>query len=129
MNNELHEENECGIFVRNQTTFPPPHQWPVLYKSILVLRILQLLQKNPTVWNNFFANLEHHNDVREQKAYCNTSDQMILQNLEYFYGSAQPGNNNNNALDTDKIKTIIGIVNVNGFCANKNQSSSNVKLR
>jgi hypothetical protein len=108
-----HKENECKIFQMNGIKFPPPHTWPVLYKSILIVRIILLIKVNPSIWSEFFVHLEHHNEVRRKKDHCVKSDKMILENIHYFFLHSGM------EIDLEMVHRIIGTVNVNAFGSTK----------
>jgi hypothetical protein len=114
---------------QNKATFPAPHQWPVLYKSVLVLRLLILLKRIPYLWDRFFTKLEHHNEIRREKDHCVSSDNMILENLDYFFGISGGKHEREKFYDERMTRIIIGVVNVNGFCANKSRNNATIKPR
>lgn len=103
--------NECLLFAENKITFPPPYIWPVLNKTILVLRCLLMKAYNPRVWDDFLCKLEHHSDVRKRKSTCNNSDNMIVKNIQHFYSSCDC------PFTEKEIRTVCGVINVNAFSA------------
>lgn len=105
--------NECRLFIKNKVTYPPPHGWPVLNKTILVLRCLLTKIHDPRVWEDFLCKLEHHSDVRRTKSACNKSDEMIMENIQYFYSSCEC------PFTEEEIRNVCGVINVNAFFAEK----------
>jgi hypothetical protein len=80
----VHAENECAHFVDKNVTYPPPHTWPIINKSILVLRCLILKERKSLEWEEVLQPLEHHTEARHKKSYCLKGDEMLLNNLQYF---------------------------------------------
>ncbi|CAG7823507.1 unnamed protein product [Allacma fusca] len=110
-----HAENECELFTKNEIVFPPPHQWPISNKSILILRCYLLKTKRP----DFFKDLlqfEDHNDIRKKKQYCINGDAMVLENMKYFLKDPDLELSEDEA---DEFLRISGIINVNAFTTMK----------
>ncbi len=110
--------NECLLFTNNGIHFPPPHSWPILNKTILVLRCLLTKMNNARVWKEFLCKLEHHSQARSTKSVCNKSDGLIIENIQHFYPlDGCPFTEN-------EIRTVCGIINVNAFLAEKNDEAA-----
>lgn len=103
--------NECILFSKNRVTFPPPYSWPILNKTILVLRCLLTKIHDPRVWTDFLSKLEHHSEARRTKTACNKNDNMIVKNIQYFYTICEC------PFTEMEIRTVCGVINVNAFCA------------
>lgn len=103
--------NECLLFTKNKVTHPPPHGWPILNKTILVLRCLLMKLHDPRVWTDFICKLEHHSDARSLKSACNKSDNMIVDNIQYFYSNCEC------PFTEKEIRFVCGVINVNAFSA------------
>lgn len=109
---QCHTE-ECLLFTRNKVKFPPPHSWPILNKTILVLRCLFTKVYDPRVWADFLCQLEHHSEARSKKLPCMKGDNMIVENFQYFYLSCEC------PFTEKEIRVMCGVINVNAFCAEK----------
>lgn len=105
--------DECLIFTKNKVTFPPPHSWPILNKTILVLRCLLTKIREPRVWTDFIGKLEHHSKARSTKFACSKGDNMIVENIQYFYSLCEC------PFTEEEIRTVCGVINVNAFYAEK----------
>lgn len=103
--------NECNLFAKNKVKFPPPHRWPILNKTILVLRCLLMKLHGRHEWSHFLSKLEHHSSARSTKSVCNRSDKMIVENIQYFYAFDEC------PFSEAEIRTVCGIINVNAFFA------------
>lgn len=129
----IHSENECKFFssIYQHTIYPAPNQW-LMYKSVILLRILLLIKNNQEyVWENFLEKLEHHTESRQSKENCVRADEIVLENLYYFTEgltskrrSVSKKNGRKYKLpfieDEPTLRRIIGTLNVNSFCANNN---------
>ena len=105
---DTHAENECKLFAGNGTSYPPRHTWPIVNKSILVLRCLLLREKSPSDWEEVICRLEHHTERRHTKSYCVKGDEMLLDNLTDFL------NDCGYELE-EQIIRISGVININAF--------------
>lgn len=110
--------NECLLFTKNNVTYPPPNGWPILNKTISVLRCLLMKLHDSRVWTDFLCKLEHHSDARSKKSACNKSDDMIVDNIQYFYSSGEC------PFTEKEIRFVCGVINVNAFCAEKIDDST-----
>lgn len=108
---------ECNLFAKNKVKFPPPHMWPILNKTILVLRCLLMKLYGRREWSDFLSKLEHHSSARSTKSTCNKSDKMIVENIQYFYTFAEC------PFTESEIRTVCGIINVNAFLAENHEES------
>lgn len=109
---QCHTE-ECRLFTNNKVKFPPPHSWPILNKTILVLRCLLTKACDSRVWADFLCQLEHHSESRSTKLPCIKGDNMIVENINYFYSSCEC------PFTEKEIRTMCGVINVNAFGVEK----------
>lgn len=114
-----HAQNECELFSGHGISYPPPHAWPIINKSILVLRTLLLKDKCPEMWAKVISKLEHHTELRKKKTYCTKGDAMILKNLKYFLAKRE------DQFDEEVITRISGVINVNAFSTSKSGFQGN----
>ncbi|XP_035704184.1 SET domain-containing protein SmydA-8 isoform X2 [Folsomia candida] len=116
---KIHAQYECDLFRKGNVTYPPPHTWLVINKSVLVLRCLLLKQTGQTdTWGKNVDALEHHTQIRYKKSYCIKGDEMLLENLKYFLGPLKDD------LRREIVK-ISGIINVNAFSTTSNSNNRN----
>ncbi|ODM95595.1 hypothetical protein Ocin01_11083 [Orchesella cincta] len=115
----IHSENECKIFSHLHIPYPPPHKW-LMYKSVILLRLLLLIKREPALWQDFLEKLEHHTDTRKNKANCVRADEIVLENLQYFIQSLKEKEVSRKiarkyrlpySQDRDVLQRLIGILN------------------
>jgi hypothetical protein len=94
----------------------------LLNETIFILRGLFLKNKNPKLWTDVVLKLEHHTNVRKEKADCVEKDRKVIANLNEIKKQLENQIEDEFSwfhVDESEVIQISGIINVNAFSSTK----------
>ncbi|CAG7732682.1 unnamed protein product [Allacma fusca] len=116
----FHTDMECSIFASKSINFPPKKS-RAIYGSVLILRLLLQKSKNPVHWKKML-DLNCHNKIQESRFKLKREKEMILENMQEFYGSDQ---DLYQVIPCDELEALIERVNLNSFVVMRQDETTN----